>query len=186
MVLEYMDSNEGGVRTVSPWMRNLEKLGITLKFRSVDFALYQERLQKFDFDITSIAYQGTNNPGQEFADLFGSKAADTEDSGNFAGVKNPAVDAMIQCHDQCQNAAAITARLPRARTHHCRQPLPDPAVERGNAPHGLQRLAFGQAQRGAAVFSGRDLGDQYLVGPKMKPPRSAASEVAAPPRGLRT
>ena len=95
MVLEYMDSNEGGVRTVSPWMRNLEKLGITLKFRSVDFALYQERLQKFDFDITSIAYQGTNNPGQEFADLFGSKAADTEDSGNFAGVKNPAVDAMI-------------------------------------------------------------------------------------------
>lgn len=95
MVLEYMDSNEGGVRTVSPWMRNLEKLGITLKFRSVDFALYQERLQKFDFDITSIAYQGTNNPGQEFADLFGSKAADTEDSGNFAGVKSPAVDAMI-------------------------------------------------------------------------------------------
>ncbi len=95
LVLEYMDSNEGGVRTVSPWMRNLEKLGITLKFRSVDFALYQERLQKFDFDITSIAYQGTNNPGQEFADLFGSKAADTEDSGNFTGVKNPAVDAMI-------------------------------------------------------------------------------------------
>ena len=95
LVLEYMDSNEGGVRTVAPWMRNLEKLGITLRFRSVDFALYQQRLQKFDFDITSIAYGGTNNPGQEFADLFGSKAADTEDSGNFAGVKNPAVDAFI-------------------------------------------------------------------------------------------
>jgi len=95
LVLEYMDSNEGGVRTVAPWMRNLEKLGITLRFRSVDFALYQQRLQKFDFDITSIAYGGTNNPGQEFADLFGSQAADTEDSGNFAGVKNPAVDAFI-------------------------------------------------------------------------------------------
>ena len=96
LVLEYMDSNEGGVRTVTPWMRNLEKLGIALRFRSVDFALYQQRLQKFDFDITSIAYQGTNNPGQEFADLFGSKAADTEDSGNFTGVKSPAVDAMIR------------------------------------------------------------------------------------------
>jgi microcin C transport system substrate-binding protein len=56
MVLEYMDSNEGGVRTVvTPWMRSLEKLGITLRFRSVDFALYQQRLQKFDFDITSMA-----------------------------------------------------------------------------------------------------------------------------------
>ncbi len=94
-VLEYMDSNEGGIRTLSAWMRNLEKLGITLKFRSVDFALYQQRLQKFDFDITTIAYQGTNNPGQEFADLFGSQAADQEDSGNFPGVKNPAVDAAI-------------------------------------------------------------------------------------------
>ena len=94
-VLEYMDSNEGGIRTLSAWMRNLEKLGVTLKFRSVDFALYQQRLQKFDFDITTIAYQGTNNPGQEFADLFGSRAADQEDSGNFPGVKNPAVDAAI-------------------------------------------------------------------------------------------
>ena len=95
-VLEYMDSNEGGVRTLSSWQRNLAKLGITLRFRSVDFALYQQRLQKFDFDITTIAYQGTNNPGQEFADLFGSQAADQEDSGNFPGVKNPAVDAAIE------------------------------------------------------------------------------------------
>ncbi len=94
-VLEYLDSNEGGARVVTPWMRNLEKLGITLRFRPVDFALYQQRLQKFDFDITSLAYQGTANPGQEYADLFGSQAADTEDSGNLAGVKSAAVDSII-------------------------------------------------------------------------------------------
>ena len=95
MVLEYLDSNEGGARVVTPWMRNLDKLGIRLVYRPVDFALYQQRLQKFDFDITTIAYQGTLNPGQEYADLFGSKAADTEDSGNLAGVKSPAVDSLI-------------------------------------------------------------------------------------------
>jgi microcin C transport system substrate-binding protein len=95
LVLEYLDSNEGGARTVSPWIRNLEKLGVQLNFRPVDFALYQQRLQKFEFEITSLAYQGTHTPGQEFADLFGSKAADVEDSGNHAGVKSPAVDAMI-------------------------------------------------------------------------------------------
>lgn len=95
MVLEYLDSNEGGARVVSPWARNLEKLGIELNFRPVDFALYQQRLQKFEFDITSIAFQGTHNPGQEFADLFGSKAAATEDSGNYAGVASPAVDALV-------------------------------------------------------------------------------------------
>ena len=94
-VLEYLDSNEGGARVVTPWMRNLEKIGITLRFRPVDFALYQQRLQKFDFDVTTIAYAGTANPGQEYADLFGSQAADTEDSGNLAGVKSPAVDALL-------------------------------------------------------------------------------------------
>ena len=95
MVLEYLDSNEGGARVVTPWMRNLEKLGIRLTFRPVDFALYQQRLQRFDFDITTIAYAGSANPGQEYADLFGSQAADTEDSGNLAGVKSAAVDRLI-------------------------------------------------------------------------------------------
>lgn len=93
--LEYLDSAETGARTVTPWSRNLEKLGIQLKFRPVDFALYQQRLRTFNFDITSLAYGGTHNPGVEYADLFGSQAADTEDSGNMAGVKNPAVDALL-------------------------------------------------------------------------------------------
>ncbi|MGM9428685.1 extracellular solute-binding protein [Hydrogenophaga sp. MI9] len=95
MVLEYLDSQETGARTVTPWSRNLEKLGVQLNFRPVDFALYQQRLQTFNFDITSLAFGGTHNPGPEYADLFGSKAADTEDSGNMAGVKSPAVDALI-------------------------------------------------------------------------------------------
>jgi microcin C transport system substrate-binding protein len=95
LTLEYLDSNEAGARVVSPWARNLEKIGVKLVFRPVDFALYQQRLQKFEFDITSLAYQGTNNPGQEFADLFGSKAADQEDSGNHSGIKSPAVDTLI-------------------------------------------------------------------------------------------
>jgi microcin C transport system substrate-binding protein len=95
MVLEYLDSNEGGVRTVAPWQRNLEKLGIQLSFRAVDFALYQQRLQKFDFEITTLAYQGTHTPGQEFVDMFGSKSADVEDSGNHTGIKSPAVDAIL-------------------------------------------------------------------------------------------
>lgn len=93
--LEYMDTNDGGQRVVSPWIRNLEKLGIRLSFRAVDFALYQQRLQKFDFDIATLAYGGSHTPGQEYADLFGSKAADQEDSGNLAGVKSPAVDALV-------------------------------------------------------------------------------------------
>ena len=95
MVIEYLDSNEGGARVVAPWARSLEKLGIKLNYRAVDFALYQQRLSKFEFDIISLAYGGTHSPGQEYADMFGSKAALTEDSGNMAGVSSSAVDAII-------------------------------------------------------------------------------------------
>jgi microcin C transport system substrate-binding protein len=110
--IEYLDSNEGSARVIAPWARNLEKLGITLNFRPVDFALYQQRLQKFEFDITSLAYGGTHNPGQEYADIFGSKAADIEDSGNLSGIKNPAVDALVKAMTSAKTKADL---LPACR-----------------------------------------------------------------------
>ncbi len=96
MVLENLDSKESGVKLITPWMRNLEKLGIQLKPRMVDYALYQQRLDKYDFDVVTLNVPGTTNPGQEYMDLFGSAAADQEGGFNFVGVKSRAVDAMIQ------------------------------------------------------------------------------------------
>jgi microcin C transport system substrate-binding protein len=96
MVLEYLDSQETGAKVVTPWMRNLEKLGITLNFRPVDFALYQERLQKKQFEIISLNVPGTHTPGQDYVDIFGSKSADIEDSGNYTGIKSEAVDALLR------------------------------------------------------------------------------------------
>jgi microcin C transport system substrate-binding protein len=110
--IEYLDSNESSARVVAPWARNLEKLGIQLNFRPVDFALYQQRLQKFEFDMTSMAYGGTQNPGQEYADLFGAKAADIEDSGNLSGIKSPAVDALI---NKMTSAKSKSELLPACR-----------------------------------------------------------------------
>lgn len=112
MVLDYLDSRDTGVRTVAPWMRNLEKLGITLRFSPVDFALYQQRLDKFEFDITTINFPGTHDPGQQLSDIFGSKAADTESSGNYFGVKSPAVDALV--------TAAVSARTKAELIPACR------------------------------------------------------------------
>ncbi|TSE35899.1 extracellular solute-binding protein [Tepidimonas charontis] len=109
LVLEYLDSNEAGVRVVTPWARNLARIGVELRFRSVDFALYQQRLRTFDFDIISLAFQGTHNPGAEYADLFGSEAARTPDSGNFTGLANPAVDDLIQRMVQAQDEPAYLA-----------------------------------------------------------------------------
>ncbi len=96
MELELLDSNESGVRTVTPWMRSLERLGVRLTFRAVDFALYQQRLRNFEFDLVIIAFAGSHTPGSEYLDLFGSVAAKTPDSGNLAGVASPAVDGIVK------------------------------------------------------------------------------------------
>jgi microcin C transport system substrate-binding protein len=94
-VIEYLESSENGLRTLAPWVRGLEKLGIEFDFRRVDYAIYQERLRKFQFDMTGIRLPGTTSPGNEMWDLFGSKAAHTEDSNNLWGIESPAVDALI-------------------------------------------------------------------------------------------
>ncbi|SFT70956.1 extracellular solute-binding protein [Paraburkholderia aspalathi] len=76
-------------------IRNLQKLGITATFRASDFAVYQKRLDAFDFDATTIRMADVQVPGSEQIDRFGSKAADTNGSDNVIGVKSPAVDAIL-------------------------------------------------------------------------------------------
>jgi microcin C transport system substrate-binding protein len=144
MVLEYLDSREGGIRTVAPWMRNLEKLGITLTFASVDYALYQQRLDKFNFDITTINFPGTHDPGQQLADVFGSKAADTEASGNYMGVKSPAVDALVQAVVSAKSKAQL---LPACRAldrviMHSHYLVPQWTLMAHRIAYNQQRLAF--------------------------------------------
>jgi len=105
--IEYLDSQESKSSTLASWQRNLAKLGITLKLRAVDFALYGQRVDKHDYDMISIAFGGTNNPGAEYADTFGSKAASVEGSGNYSGIQSKAVDALIDRMVSSQTKAEL-------------------------------------------------------------------------------
>ncbi|MBI5277978.1 MAG: ABC transporter substrate-binding protein [Burkholderiales bacterium] len=94
--MEFLDSSEArGVTTTAAWKRALAKLGIEFSVREVDFALWQQRLESNNFEVLGISFPGTHFPGADYADLFGSKAADNPGSGNYAGVKNPAIDALV-------------------------------------------------------------------------------------------
>jgi microcin C transport system substrate-binding protein len=96
LTIELLDSTEAkSATTLASWQRALEKLGIALKIRSVDFALYQERLDNFNFEMVGISFPGTHFPGADYLDFFGSKAADTKGTMNMAGIKNPAIDALL-------------------------------------------------------------------------------------------
>jgi len=97
--IEFMEPNQTG--RVIDWQRNLEKLGVTLKERLVDFSLFRRRLETFDFDTVVIVNQDFTLPrASDMANLFGSKAADINGSSNWRGVKNPAVDRLIEAMEQ--------------------------------------------------------------------------------------
>jgi microcin C transport system substrate-binding protein len=75
---------------------SLERLGITVTVRTVDAAQYENRLRNRDFDIITFAWRETQLPGSELGDYFSSEAADQAGSDNVIGIKNSAVDAMIE------------------------------------------------------------------------------------------
>jgi microcin C transport system substrate-binding protein len=82
-------------RIVLPFIQNLERLGIRATVRVVDTAQYQQRTDNFEFDMTSTVWGQSPSPGNEQRDYWGSKAADTPGSRNLAGIKDPAVDVLI-------------------------------------------------------------------------------------------
>jgi len=94
--IEYMRPGEGA-NNLPEWQRNLEKLGARLRFRDVDFALYQRRLQEYDFDMVSIV-EGTFTlpPVSDLIASYGSKSADEKGNNNYRGVKSVAVDRLLK------------------------------------------------------------------------------------------
>jgi microcin C transport system substrate-binding protein len=74
---------------------SLDRLGITVTVRTIDDAQYENRLRNFDFDIIIADWSESLSPGNEQRGYWGSQAADQPGSFNLIGIKNPAVDALI-------------------------------------------------------------------------------------------
>lgn len=94
--VEFLCGDPGDERGVLFYKPYLERLGMTVSIRTVDSVQYQNRLRSFDFDITTTGWGQSLSPGNEQRDFFGSDAADRPGSRNRPGIKNPAVDAVIE------------------------------------------------------------------------------------------
>ena len=75
---------------------SLERLGIAVTVRNVDEAQYENRERKWDYDIVTTNWGESLSPGNEQREYWGSKAADEVGSRNLIGIKNPAVDKLIE------------------------------------------------------------------------------------------
>jgi len=100
-------------RIVQPFARNLERLGIEVSLRVIDSAQYSRRLDSFDFDIVVGNFGQSESPGNEQRNFWGSEAADRQGSRNIIGIKNPAIDKLIDkiifAKDRAELVAATRA-----------------------------------------------------------------------------
>ena len=74
---------------------SLERLGVAVAVRTIDSSQYENRLRQWDFDIVISSWGESLSPGNEQRGFWGSQAADQPGSRNVVGIKNPAVDALI-------------------------------------------------------------------------------------------
>jgi len=75
---------------------SLERIGVTASIRVVDAAQYEQRTRSFDFDMVTEVWGESLSPGNEQREFWGSQSADAPGSRNTIGVKNPAIDALIE------------------------------------------------------------------------------------------
>lgn len=75
---------------------SLERLGMAVRVRTIDATQYQNRLRSRDFDVVVSSWPESLSPGNEQREFWGSQAADMAGSRNIVGIKNPAIDKLIE------------------------------------------------------------------------------------------
>jgi peptide/nickel transport system substrate-binding protein len=92
---EFLVNTRENERIALAYQRTLERVGIDMGIRLVDSSQYQGRVTTFDYDMILGGWGGTLSPGNEQNNRWSAIAAEREGSFNFAGAREPAIDAMI-------------------------------------------------------------------------------------------
>ncbi len=107
--VEFLAEDPSFERVFLFYKPSLDRLGMTVTVRTVDEAQYENRLRSWDFDVITGSWPETLSPGNEQRGYWGSQAADQPGSDNLIGIKNPAVDAMIEQVIFAKNRADLEA-----------------------------------------------------------------------------
>ena len=98
-------------RIALAYMRNLERLGISARVRTVDTAQYEARRRAYDYDMIIHRWGVTLSPGNEQAYYWGSEAAVREGTRNYAGISDPAIDGLIAHVTAARERASLVAGI---------------------------------------------------------------------------
>ena len=92
----FLLAQKGFERILAPFAHNLKKLGIKLKYRTIDLSLYQRKVDSFDYDMMVMGYPQSQSPGNELIAMFHSSSSNKKGSYNLAGISDPNVDKLIE------------------------------------------------------------------------------------------
>ncbi|MCE7030738.1 extracellular solute-binding protein [Jiella avicenniae] len=110
--LEYMIDDPGFERVYSKFVQTLKAVGVDASFRLVDGAQYQERQNRFDFDLIGAAYSMGATPTRDtLVNFYGSQTKDREGSNNFVGMADPGVDALIDVVNRAEDRRSLTMAM---------------------------------------------------------------------------
>ena len=98
-------------RVILPFGQNLKRIGIDMGVRLVDPSQYENRMKKFDYDMTVVAFGESLSPGNEQRDYWGSQSADEEGGSNILGIKSKAVDALVDQIVSAPDRDALVTRV---------------------------------------------------------------------------
>lgn len=98
-------------RVTLPYVENLRRLGIQARARTVDTAQYMRRLDTFDFDMIVALFGQSESPGSEQRSFWTSREADNPGSRNLAGIRDPAVDALVELIVQARDRETLVTRV---------------------------------------------------------------------------
>jgi microcin C transport system substrate-binding protein len=93
---EFLIDEPSFERIVIPYTQDLKKLGVDAIVRTIDSAQMTRRTQGYDYDIIWTGWAQSLSPGNEQREYWGSEAADRPGAMNYAGIKNKAIDKLIE------------------------------------------------------------------------------------------
>ena len=93
------------------FQKTLEILGISMSIRTVDTSQYQSRMLNYDFDMIKASWNVSLSPGNEQQFYWGSDVGKKDGSKNYAGVKSPVVDSLIEKLIGAKNRDDLTTAI---------------------------------------------------------------------------
>ena len=93
--IEFLYFNQLWERIIEPYKNSLKKIGVDMEFKRVQVPQYEERLREFKYDMILNSFPASRSPGNEQRSMWTSEAADVPGSRNYIGIKNPAIDDLV-------------------------------------------------------------------------------------------